>query len=216
MINCLVRWFWTTVTWNTRSRCTLALLLQPAEDALFFPPYLRLEPGRGHLIPFSDFSSWRSDLPRSAGVLCGLPLLLFSPVAYIEQWRANRTVSRLLRVRHRSNLPSTVLTDTPQHFHVGRRKSKFALIRGPGSSVGIATDYGLDGPRIESRWMARFSAPVQTGPGTHPASCTIGTGSFPGVKWPGSDADSSPPSSAVVKKEFSYTSTLPMGRTACT
>ena len=28
----------------------------------------------------------------------------------------------------------------------------------------------------------RFSAPVQTGPGAHPASCTIGTGSFPGVR----------------------------------
>jgi len=27
---------------------------------------------------------------------------------------------------------------------------------------------------------ARFSAPVQTGPGAHPASCTMGTGSFPG------------------------------------
>jgi hypothetical protein len=52
---------------------------------------------------------------------------------------------------------------------------------GPGSSVGIANDYGLDDPRIESRW-ARFSAPVQTGPGAHPASCTMGTGSFPGVK----------------------------------
>jgi len=48
--------------------------------------------------------------------------------------------------------------------------------------VGIATDYGLDGPRIESRWGARFSAPVQTGPGAHPASCTMGTWSFPGVK----------------------------------
>ena len=29
---------------------------------------------------------------------------------------------------------------------------------------------------------SRFSAPVQTGPGAHPASCTMGTGSFPGVK----------------------------------
>jgi len=29
---------------------------------------------------------------------------------------------------------------------------------------------------------AIFSAPVQTGPGPHPASCTMGTGSFPGVK----------------------------------
>ena len=28
---------------------------------------------------------------------------------------------------------------------------------------------------------ARFSAPVQTGPGAHPASCTMGTGSFRGA-----------------------------------
>ena len=54
----------------------------------------------------------------------------------------------------------------------------------PGGSVGIATGYGLDGPGIESRWGwgARFSATVQTGPGAHPASCKMGTGSFPGVK----------------------------------
>ena len=30
--------------------------------------------------------------------------------------------------------------------------------------------------------VVRFSAPVQTGPGAHPASCTMGTGSFSGVK----------------------------------
>jgi len=29
---------------------------------------------------------------------------------------------------------------------------------------------------------ARFSAAVQTGPGAHAASCTMGTESFPGVK----------------------------------
>jgi len=28
---------------------------------------------------------------------------------------------------------------------------------------------------------ARFSAPVQTGPEAHPASCTMGTESFPGL-----------------------------------
>jgi len=53
---------------------------------------------------------------------------------------------------------------------------------GRDSSVGIATGYGLNGPGIEFRWGARFSAPVQTGPGAHPAWCTMGTGSFPGVK----------------------------------
>jgi len=30
---------------------------------------------------------------------------------------------------------------------------------------------------------ARFSAPVQTGPEAHPDSCTMGTGSFPGVRY---------------------------------
>ena len=40
---------------------------------------------------------------------------------------------------------------------------------------------------------------------------------FPGGKvQPGHDADPSPPSSAVVIKEYSYTSTPPTGRTACT
>ena len=47
----------------------------------------------------------------------------------------------------------------------------------------LTVPYYLDGPGIESRWGgARFSAPVRTGPGAHPASCTLGTGSFPGIK----------------------------------
>jgi hypothetical protein len=39
---------------------------------------------------------------------------------------------------------------------------------------------GRSGDRIPV-W-ARFSAPVQTGLGAHSASCTMGTGSFPGVE----------------------------------
>ena len=39
---------------------------------------------------------------------------------------------------------------------------------------------GRSGDRIPVG--ARFSAPVQTGSGGHSASCTMGTGSFPGVK----------------------------------
>jgi hypothetical protein len=73
---------------------------------------------------------------------------------------------------------------------------------GPGSFVGIATDYGLDDPGIESQWGARFSAPVQTGPGAHPASCTMVTGSFPGVKYDrGVLLTTHPLSSAVVMDE---------------
>jgi hypothetical protein len=47
---------------------------------------------------------------------------------------------------------------------------------------------------------ARFSAPVQTGPGTHAASYTLGTGSFSGVKRPEGGVDYTPSSSAQVKE----------------
>jgi hypothetical protein len=46
-------------------------------------------------------------------------------------------------------------------------------------------------------WV-RFSAPVQTCPGAHPASYTMDTGSFPGVKRPGRGLTIHPPSSAEV------------------
>ena len=51
-----------------------------------------------------------------------------------------------------------------------------------GSSICIVTGYGLDGSGDRIPVTARFSAPVQIDPGAHPASCTVGTGSFPGVK----------------------------------
>ena len=43
---------------------------------------------------------------------------------------------------------------------------------GPGSSVGIATDYGLDGPGIESRWGEIF----------HPSRPALGP-TQPPVQW---------------------------------
>jgi len=63
----------------------------------------------------------------------------------------------------------------------------------------ILQHYGPDGPGTESRWGTRFSAPVQTGPGAHSASYTMGTGSFPGVKRPERGVDHPPPSSAKVE-----------------
>jgi hypothetical protein len=74
--------------------------------------------------------------------------------------------------------------------------------------------WGLD-PKLKKKnpGGARFSAPIQTGSWAHPASCTMGTGSFPGVKAAGTwcRLHPPPPSSAEVKKELSYTSIHPMG-----
>jgi hypothetical protein len=48
--------------------------------------------------------------------------------------------------------------------------------------------------------VVRFSAPVQTGPGAHPASYTMVTGSFPGIKRPRRGVAYPPTSSAEVKQ----------------
>ena len=58
---------------------------------------------------------------------------------------------------------------------------------------------------------ARFSAPVLTGPGAHPAFCTRGTGSFPGVKRPGRVVDHPFPSSAEVKESIELYLCSPSG-----
>jgi len=58
---------------------------------------------------------------------------------------------------------------------------------------------GRSGDRIPVE--ARFSAPVQTGPGAHPASYTMGTGSFPGVKRPRRGVDHPPHPAPRLKKE---------------
>jgi hypothetical protein len=72
------------------------------------------------------------------------------------------------------------------------------IMGGPGSVVGIATGYGLDGPGIESRWGRDFP---------HLSRPALGL-TQPPVQWVpggkervGRDADPSPPSSAVVMKE---------------
>jgi hypothetical protein len=54
---------------------------------------------------------------------------------------------------------------------------------------------------VITKISARFFAHVRTGPGAHPASCTMGTGSFPGIKRPGRGADHPPPPSVEVMKE---------------
>jgi hypothetical protein len=65
---------------------------------------------------------------------------------------------------------------------------------------GIATRYGLEGPGIEFQWGARLSAPVHTGLEAHPASYSMCTGSFLGVKRPKRGVDHPSPPCAQVKE----------------
>jgi hypothetical protein len=85
-----------------------------------------------------------------------------------------------------------------------------------GSVVGIATGYGLDGPGIESRWGRDFPQLSRQALETTQPPVQWVEDLSRGKERPGRDADPSPPFSAVVMKEYSYTSTPPMGGTACT
>jgi hypothetical protein len=73
------------------------------------------------------------------------------------------------------------------------------LSSGPGyrSRYSDSLRVGRSVDRIPSG--ASFSVPVQTGPGAHPASCTVGTGSVPWVKRQGRGVDNPPPPSSEVK-----------------
>jgi hypothetical protein len=85
------------------------------------------------------------------------------------------------------------------------------------SSVSIALGYGLDDRGCRVRFPAgtgNFSLHhrVQDGSGAHPASYPMGArcGLSMGVKWPGREANHSPPSSAEVKNAWNYTSIPPI------
>jgi hypothetical protein len=78
--------------------------------------------------------------------------------------------------------PKSFSKHTPDLLFKMYLPSYLYSLGGPGSSVGIATDYGLDGPGIESLWGRDFPF-VQTGPGAHQASCTKCAWSFPGVNY---------------------------------
>jgi len=110
--------------------------------------------------------------------------------------------ARQLRTKHQNKFNSVFYCTHP-------------VLSGPGSVVGIATGYGLDDPGIESRWGRDF--PHLSRPALGPKQPPVqGVPCLSrGKERPGRDAHPSPPSSAVVKKEWSYTSTPPMGRTAC-
>jgi hypothetical protein len=96
---------------------------------------------------------------------------------------------------------------TPQSAKTNGSQAVYKNFSAGGSKI----FWGLKLVGIVTGWTAcvRFPAgknffllhSVQTGSGADPASYSIGTEALsPGIKWPGREADHSPPSSAKVKK----------------
>jgi len=89
------------------------------------------------------------------------------------------------------------------------------FLRGWDNVVGIPTTLWAERFGIRTLASLRdfiFSTPVKDGLGALPASCSMDTGSFPGLKRLGCDVDLSPLSSAEVKKmdtAIPYTLSLP-------
>ena len=122
---------------------------------------------------------WRCCRPVAGIINKPLLLHLVGCLYYLYQWCTVKQISNnetYLLIKYIKSVLWRVAKRLS--YKQDARCLKFNVILwGPGNSVGIATGYGLDGPL-----GARFSAPFQTGPGAHPASCIMGTGFFPGVK----------------------------------
>ena len=137
------------------------------------------------LCSFLVNSNWHflEELPIQ--VFCGYFVCLQQENAVSESQDSSDTqaLKEFLQVNQRGTLKNGYLVGCGQGWH--SRYSHSLQARWSGNHISV-------GPR--------FSAPVQTGPGAHPASYTMGTGSFAEVKQPGLGTDHLPQSSAEVKE----------------
>ena len=138
---------------------------------------------------------WRR--PPYLSHLC-LVLQPLRPILYFHTWTGFSCNKR----RHSHFLCLTNRKVTV-HSHQIQHRNTYSIL-----ALGVVTFQSMS--QIRSSYIyirsgdrtpvaARFSVPVQTRPGAHPASYTMGTGSFPGVKRPGRGVEHPPPCSAEVE-----------------
>ena len=114
-----------------------------------------------------------------------IPPLLESMRSSLLTWSVQLIISTLLQ-HHIAKLTRLIHINTFMYSKLCRNSNSLRA--------------GQSGDRIE------FSAPVQTGPEAHPASYTMGAGSFPRVQRPGRGVDHPSHLAPRLKKESSYTS----------
>jgi len=115
--------------------------------------------------------------------------------------------SRLMILQHLlSPILEVVFEESSYYFRI-----IFITKSGPGwrSRFSDSLRAGRSGdPILVGEW---FSAPVRTGPESHPHSYTVGTGSFPELERPVRAVGHSPHLAPRLRKEQSYTSSPTLG-----
>jgi len=157
-----------------------------------------------HIALSATVTCWTQFVRRNKNPFGVIGVTILSRLAsksqrYTEQPETDSSQSTLIITFLLSYMRVTSLYKHP-HLHSGfiwysKRSS------GSGSSVGIATGYGLEGPGIESRWGEIFCT-CPDRPWGPPSLLYNEYQVFSGGKGrQGRKADLSPPPSAVVKKE---------------
>jgi len=127
---------------------------------------------------------WSSACFGSRVPSCGIQFKILRAIANAPWYVTNQAVHTDFNIPYLSDVIHERINEHHNHLEAHPNPLLEPLLQpisGPGNSVGIATELWAGRSGIEPRWGRDFS-PVQTGPGAHPASCNIGTGSYPGVK----------------------------------